>query len=260
MGNLPLLVESFPRASTLILSGSDFEKAFHDRVAALLCLLDCSGSEENFRQNLCRPPHLLIPAVARASRTSGLFAKFQACGGPSSETTMKQIKISEARILRNSISFRGRFRWSIYYAETLLERLFTDGKLSDRAIDEVAKKTRCILKGPLKTRILQLADMSGKASLLEDVFNMAIDADLFGRSRILSSPDSPELINQALGYVELAESEGTNALKVCLAERLVVDSVLDYLIETGLLERRVNCYLYENQFCAGVLEKPQSLV
>ena len=82
---------------------------------------------------------------------------------------------------------------------------------------------------------------------------MAFDADLLRRSRILSSEGSTELIEQALGYVELSEGEGVEAVKISPVERMVVDSVIEYLEETMQLQPLVIDYLYANQFHEGAL-------
>jgi hypothetical protein len=80
---------------------------------------------------------------------------------------------------------------------------------------------------------------------------MAFDASLFGRSRILSLKNGSDLIEQALGYVETAVAEEVDAVKVCLAERLVVDIIMNVLEKTRELNPLVNEYLYENQFHEG---------
>lgn len=82
---------------------------------------------------------------------------------------------------------------------------------------------------------------------------MAFDADLLGRSRILSSEGSAELIERALGYVELSEGEGVEAVKASIVERLVVDSVTEHLEETQQLQPLVIDYLYATRFHEGAL-------
>jgi hypothetical protein len=139
----------------------------------------------------------------------------------------------------------------VCYTEKLLERFLRDGALSDRAIDEVAQSTRSTLIRPLKSRVKHLADVPTKSGLMKDVFNIALDADLFGRSRILNLKEGGDLIEQALGHVDTFASEGVEGVKVCLAERLVVDSVIEYFEETGKLEPLINDYLHDNQFHEG---------
>lgn len=127
------------------------------------------------------------------------------------------------------------------------------GMITDQTIDEVTEEAKRILKAPIKRRLEDLAKMPEKHIMMNDVFNMAFDADPFGRSRILCSNSSSELIEQALGYVESAASEGVEAVKVCLAERLIVDSVIEHLEKTCHLEPSVNEYLNANQFYEGAL-------
>lgn len=151
------------------------------------------------------------------------------------------------QVLPSSIPFRGCYRWSVFYTEKLLEKLFRDRATTGRNNDEVAEEER-VLQAPIKRRLQDLTKLPEKTSMLKDVFNMAFDADLLGRSRITSSESSSELIEQALGYVESAESKGVQAVKVSIAERLVVESVMENSDEKNQLGLFINEYLYANQF------------
>ena len=198
----------------------------------------------------------LIPNPVYTQTHIGLGLYIQNLTQPTPWCSVKfigMIEKSKPQILKYSIPFRGRYRWSVYYAEELLERFFKDGTLANQAIEEVAKEAEHTLKAPLRRRLEDLAKNPEKMSLMKDVFNMAVDADLFGRSRILCSNDSSVLIEHALGYVDSFESEGAEAVKVCLVERLVVDSVMEHLEETGQLETLINDYLYANQFHEAAL-------
>ena len=141
----------------------------------------------------------------------------------------------------------------MYYIEKLLERYFVDGMMTEQVVDDVAEEAKRILKAPIKRRLHDLASRPRQTQILKDVYNMAFDADLFGRSRILSSESSAELIEQALGYVETSEGKGVEAVKVSLVERLVVDSVMEHLVETKQLQPLVNEYIYANKFHEGAV-------
>lgn len=253
------MIQSPEKSFPLVTDNKEFTKVFNRRVADILNILsDPRSSKESVPNTNCSGA-VFIPANDRT--WSGLFEHFQAYRGQRgkdkpieiTEEISRTFKAFEPQILQQSILFRGRYRWSVYYVEKLLERFFLDRKISDQNIREVADEAKRILKAPIKRRLQDLAQMPEKSSMMDDVFNMALDADLFGRSRILCSKSSAELIEQALGYVEEAESEGVDAVKVCLAERLVVDSVMEHLEDTGNLETLVDNYLYAHQFYEGAL-------
>jgi hypothetical protein len=120
--------------------------------------------------------------------------------------------------LQNTIKFRGRYRRSVHYIESLLVRFLRDKSLTSLAIDEVAGVAKFTLQKHLKRRVRDLAKIPENKAMLKDLFDMAFDADLFGRSRMLSLETGSALIEQALEYVETAESDGVRPSKVCLPE------------------------------------------
>lgn len=251
-------IEKVMPSCPLVTDNQTFRKVYDYRRTELLKILHDSNSPKNFVRNMYCRDAVFIPANERTFNRSHLFEHFQAYRSefdndkPKSMTEIIEIfKKSEPQILQNSVPFRGRYRWSVYYVEKLLEKFFIKGTLNDKFIDEVTEDAKRDLKQPLKERLKDLVKVPAKTSILEDIFNMAFDADLFGRSRILDSKSSPELIEQALGYVESATIEGVKTIKVSLAERLVVDSVIEYLRETGQLETLINKYIYAIQFYPG---------
>jgi hypothetical protein len=69
---------------------------------------------------------------------------------------------------------------------------------------------------------------------------MAIQFELYDRSRILNTAAVGILIEQALAYVqEVIEGK----VKVCLVERLIVDTVMEYLLKTNSLGNITNQHL-----------------
>jgi hypothetical protein len=83
-------------------------------------------------------------------------------------------------------------------------------------------------KQPLKQRIQELAAStdSKRQKLVNDVSHMALQAELFSRSRILDTSEAAVLIEQAIAYVTKVDG---GKIKVCIAERLVVDAVMEYI-------------------------------
>ena len=245
---------------TLITEDSSFEKVFQSRTAELLGILDGSSTRRDFLRKAYSGNKFLIPANERAFNDSYLFRKFRAyCRTfpagepPPKEAIIENLQEYTVRIVQTSLSFRGRYRWSVYYIEKLLEQYFIHGSMTEQVIENVAEEAKRILKAPIKRRLHDLARRPRQTQILKDVYNMAFDPDLFGRSRILSSESSAELIEQALGYVETSEGEGVEAVKESLVERLVVDSVMEHLVETKQLQPLVIDYLYANQFHEGAL-------
>ena len=78
-----------------------------------------------------------------------------------------------------------------------MEQYFIHGAMTEQAIDNVAEEAKKILKAPIKRRLHDLARRPKQTRMLKDLYNMAFDADLLGRSRILSSEGSAELIERA---------------------------------------------------------------
>ena len=244
----------------LITEDSIFTKVFQSRTAELLGILYDSSSREDFLGKTYSGNKVFIPANEQAFNDSYLFRmfrdycdKFHGGEPPPPKDITEKLQEYTVKIVRNSLSFRGRYRWSVYYIEKLLEQYLLDGAMTEQAIDDVAVEAKRILKAPIKRRLHNLARRPKQTQILKDVYNMAFDADLLGRSRILSSEGSAELIEQALGYVETSEGEGIEAVKVSLVERLVVDSVMEYLEETQQLQPLVIDYLYATQFHEGAL-------
>ena len=153
-------------------------------------------------------------------------------------------------IERQSVVLRGRYRWSICYIEGLFKTCILREDLDNQLISEASEIVKKAAKEPLKRRIDSLATSAdiGRQKLANDVFHMAIQANLYGRSRILDTEDAAILIEQALGYVERV-SEGK--AKVCLAERLVVDSVMEHLIEKASPGDITDQYLDTWQYSAS---------
>ena len=245
---------------TLITQDSLFIELFQTRTAELLDILYGSNSREDFLRKTYTGNKVFIPANERAFNDSDLFCRFDdycrtfpAGEPPPKEAIIENLQEHTVRIVQTSLSFRGRYRWSVYYIEKLLEQYFIHGAMTEQVIEKVAEEAKRILKAPIKRRLHELARRPRQTQILKDVYNMAFDADLFGWSRILSSESSAELIEQALGYVETSEGEGVEAVKVSLVERLVVDSVMEHLEETKQLQPLVIDYVYANQFHEGAL-------
>jgi hypothetical protein len=154
------------------------------------------------------------------------------------------------QIIRHSIPFRGRFRWSVCYIVTLLEIFIEYGYLTEMLTRHVSESVQQTLREPLVRRISLLA--STKKDLAEHIFEMALQADLFGRSRILDDDNAAVLIEQAIGSIEnISNSKGKKTFQVYLSERLVVEAVIQYLRNGNLLEDRALTYLRRCQYNAS---------
>jgi hypothetical protein len=106
------------------------------------------------------------------------------------------------------------------------------------------------LKLPLKERIRELGNSTdpNKQKLANDVDHMALQAELFSRSRILDSSEATILIEQAIAYVKKVQRR---KVKVCLAERLVIDAVMDYVREAKVFGKSSDEYLASWQYSAS---------
>lgn len=158
------------------------------------------------------------------------------------QTTMSTFDAISFHINRYSIPLRGRYRWSVRYIEKLLSLFIEYGQLTEQLVRDASKYVQDLVKLPLRQRIEAMATLEDK-TLVQDVFEMALQADLFGRSRILKDAGAALLIEQAIGYVEYSGqppqeniSADDTVPHVSLAERLVVDAVMDYLKAANLLE------------------------
>lgn len=105
-------------------------------------------------------------------------------------------------------------------------------------------------KQPLKQRIHDLAtsENSKNRKLANDIYHMALQAKLFSRSRILDSSEMAILIEQAIAYVN--EVKHGN-IKVYLAERLVVDAVMEYIRQVNVPGMHIDQYLASWQYSAS---------
>lgn len=137
-----------------------------------------------------------------------------------------------AEIKNHSVALWGRYRWSVCYIEELFRNLVVHGSLTKNLVSKASEDVQKAAKEPLKRRIQELAKSADpkRQQLATDVFHMAIQFKLYGRSRFLDTAAAAILIEQALGYVQEV-TEGK--VKVCLAERLVVDAVMEHLRETN---------------------------
>jgi hypothetical protein len=130
-------------------------------------------------------------------------------------------------IEEQSRALRGRCRWSVCFIEELFKTYFLHGELGKELIIQASEDVQARAKEPLKRRLNTLTTSTDpeRKILLNDVFQMAMQATLFGRSRILNSRQAEDLIEQAIGYVQEVK-EGIS--RVCLVELLVVNAVMEY--------------------------------
>ena len=172
---------------------------------------------------------------------------------PPTEDVIEKLQEYILKPIQNSLSFCGCYIWSVYYLERHLEQYSIDGVMTEQAIDDIAEEAKRILTARIKRRLHNLARRPKQTRIIKDVYNIAFNTDPLGRSQILSLEGSVELIERALGYIETSEGEGIKAVKVSLVERLVGDSVMEYLEETQQLLPSVIDYLYATQLHEGAL-------
>lgn len=111
---------------------------------------------------------------------------------------------------------------------------------------EVQKKA----KQPLKQRIQKLATSADLKwqKLANDVSYMAMQAELFSRSRILDIAEAATPIKQAIAYMTEVDR---GKFQVCIAERLVVDAVMEYLRDRTPPSTHTDDYLGLWQYSAS---------
>ena len=90
-----------------------------------------SSSREDFLRKPYSGSKVFIPASERAFNDSYLFRKFRnncdtfhASEPPPTEDIIEKLRASTVKVLRNSLSFRGGYRWSVYGVEKLSKRYF----------------------------------------------------------------------------------------------------------------------------------------
>jgi hypothetical protein len=118
------LASSFP----LDTDEEEFTKVFDSRINELLTMLRDSNSHRDFVRNTYTRDAVFIPANEQTFNSSELLELSKAYSGEvhhdmtsSISPIITQVKQSMPQILRNSIPFRGRYRWSVFYTEKLLE-------------------------------------------------------------------------------------------------------------------------------------------
>ena len=153
-------------------------------------------------------------------------------------------------IRTQSLVLLGRYRWCVCYIEELCRNSILHDGLNVQKISNASAAVQKAAKGPLTRRIRELAISPDpqKCQLAIDVVHMAIQFELYGRSRILNTPAASFLIEQGLGYVQDV-SEGR--VKVCLAERLVTDAAIEYARETNLAGNIIGQHLGAWQYSAS---------
>jgi hypothetical protein len=244
-----------------------FIKLLDFRLDLMLDLMWDANSSQAFEENAYRKPEAFIPGHAQTFKNDSLFVAFQdqqyqkygifygKLKDEALKITVDHFHNTIQSILRSSTRLWGRYRWSVYYIEKLFQSYICnqDQGLTEMNITKASEDVRREAVTPLKRRIEALAQSTKNEPLLRDLFNMALDADLFSRSRVLRSREAAVLIQQSIGYVQEADGQGAQATQVCLVERPVVEAVLEYLREGGKLDTLVDDYIYANQFHASTI-------
>ncbi|MCJ1270112.1 hypothetical protein MMC22_010006 [Lobaria immixta] len=141
-------------------------------------------------------------------------------------------------------ALRGRYRWSVSFVEELFKVYVCEQGLNELSIPRASDAVQKRVKTPLIQRIEKLAtgDLQSQ-KLANDVFQMAVQAMLFDRSRILDTAQAEILIEQAIGFVRGKEQ---GKLKVRLAEWPVVEAVLDYhqRVNRSLIDQSLGSWQY----------------
>ena len=117
-------------------------------------------------------------------------------------------------IEHHSIPLLGRYRWAVCYIEELFRSLILHGSLTEVQIRNASVAVQKAAKGPLKRRIRELATSANpqRRQLAIDVYHMAIQFELYGRSRILNTAAAAILIEQGLGYVQEVQMAGLRSV------------------------------------------------
>jgi hypothetical protein len=242
-----------------------FIKLLDFRLDLMLDLMWDAESSQAFERNVYRKPEAFIPGHAETFKNDSLFVAFQdqryqkyglfygKLKDEAHKITFGCFHDTIKSILRSSTLLWGRYRWSVCYIEKLFQSFICNQGLTEMNITKASEDVQRGAVTPLKRRIETLAQSTKNEPFLKDLFNMALDADLFSRSRVLRSREAAVLIQQAIGYVQEADSLDGKATQVCLAERPVVQAVWEYLREDKKIDTLVDDYIYANQFHASTI-------
>ncbi|KAI1178078.1 hypothetical protein F4777DRAFT_539336 [Nemania sp. FL0916] len=134
--------------------------------------------------------------------------------------------------------FFGRIRWTTLFAEELLRSSsIKQGSLNDEDVENAANITKRRIKKALKHQIERIKNQSW----VDDLFWMAINADLFSVAKVLPNRKTAELIAQGFALVDTSANNPTStlstydttAIRGCLSEPLAVEAIMEYLRESG---------------------------
>ena len=140
-------------------------------------------------------------------------------------------------------ALRGRYRWSVCFIERLFYLYVLFNGLTANLVHQASIDVQNVAKPPLIQRMRNLENSidPDRRKVVADIYEMAMQASLFGRSRILSTSQAQILIEEALGYVESIDGEN---LKVRLVEKLVVDAIMECHPSVSLMDGYLGTWQY----------------
>jgi hypothetical protein len=244
----------------LVNTGSKFSSLFQNRLttmfSAIWAILDSRNPQD---QNWIQSAHYQLKSLLMGNGEvlfdQNFFDAFDNLRKYYQDQTLQQIRVRIDKVSniieKYAIPLRGRYRWSVCYIEYFFRLAVMSEDLSEEHISKAYSRARALAMNPLLVRIQALHGNPSQRSLFMNLTHMALDADLFGRSRVLHSPedsdDAAKLVEQAIGHLYVKTKDNEQAAKVCLAERLVVDAVIEYLKPNSLLTSEIDRYLNESQ-------------
>ena len=184
----------------------------------------------------------------------------------------EELKNFQNEVKRVHTMLLGRVRWTTLFAEELLRNSpVVEGKLTDQDVKNAAKRTADTIKQSLQERIEQVKH----SNWVNELYWMAIQADVFNMTRIFSDEESAKLISEGFTLVDeewkMSIQEGgdapeTQILKGRLQEPLAVTAVMEYLRDPktgGLYDKLMNRFFISLQLDrgqGGAIGKPAEFV
>lgn len=139
---------------------------------------------------------------------------------------------TENEILEAGSCLRGRYLWSVLYAEEL--RIANISVLSttvEAEIKNAASRARERAKAALKQRLAYLTEIRDNQSLLQSLCSIAIRSDVLKQKTIFTGPQNHELIAQGFAQVKMMEVNGRRIPIPELTEQLAIDAVIEWFRE-----------------------------
>jgi hypothetical protein len=136
---------------------------------------------------------------------------------------------TENEILEAGSCLRGRYLWSVLYAEELIIANISVLPTTIQAeVEKAASRARERAKAALKQRLAYLTEIRDHQSLLQSLCSIAIRSDVLKQRTIFTGHQNYKLITQGFAQVKMMEVNGRSIPIPELTEQLAIDATIEW--------------------------------